>query len=388
MKRAVSLYLAAALWLLAGILAPVHASSDTVVLYTGEGKLIELANDVDRLFVADPSVADLEAISGNQAYVFGVEVGETVITAVDQENQWVATLKVMVRRSPEQARRAINQMQLGNDVDVVYLGERPVISGKVDTPKEARRVDELRKQLDGDNTALDLTEYTGATQVLLELRIAEIQTIGLRRTGIRFDPENDFGLLDALASRGLVQILAEPSLMTTNGTTARFVSGGEFAVESGTEQSGISFKSYGVSLEFTPTILDRQRVSLNLNSEISAPSAGAVAGQNAGQVPGRTVRSVSNTVELKSGETYVVAGLFQQNSDRMNSNVPGISQVPVIGNLFRAQRFETQENELIVLVTPTIVPRNFTPSKTKSKTTAQPKVSDTVGFTLRPGMLK
>lgn len=364
------------------------AFSRPVRLLVGEGQIARLPGSVDRAFIADPSVADVEPVSSDSLYIFGVQVGETTIAAVDGNGTLVSTLRVSVHRSAKTAQNSADRLGLGGDVSVVYLDNRPVISGSVDTPREARRVEELQRQLDGETNAVDLTEYTGSTQVLLQLRIAEIQTVGLRDIGIRFDPESDSRILNALASQGYAQILAEPVLLTTSGTPAQFRSGGEFAYDSGNsgEDGGnIGFRSYGVSLDFTPTILDSNRVSLVLQAEVSAPSAGATSQSNAGQVPGRTLRSVSNTVELQSDETYVIAGLLQQNGSLSTSGVPGLSQLPLLGNLFRRQRFEAQETEIIVLVTPKIVPRNYTPNT--APTVAAPTFEDVVGFTLRPGVL-
>ena len=359
----------------------------TLHLSRGFGQILQFDRPIDQFFLSNPEVADVEPVSDDSVYVYGVSTGETLLAAVDSAGQLVKSTKILVAVSSDLDNEAVRSLGLGEGVGVTYLGDVPVISGRVNSPSERRRVEQLRRSLDGDTAAADLTVFTGATQVLLQLRIAEVQTAGLRRTGLELDPDQDFGVLDALAQQGIAQILAEPSLLATDGTPARFVSGGEFAFDSGNEDTGVGFRQFGISLEFVPTILDGGRVLLEISSEISSPTPSAAAGSNAGSIPGRSIRSLNNTVELRNGETYAVAGLFQQTSDLDRSHVPLLHQVPILGNIFRTERFETTESELVILVTPKIVPRDSNPKPENAEETAS-QISDTVGFTLRPGLLK
>ncbi|KMW56372.1 Type II/IV secretion system secretin RcpA/CpaC [Candidatus Rhodobacter oscarellae] len=349
----------------------------------GTGLIIDLPAPVHHAFVANPGVADIEAVGETAIYAYGVGTGVTTLITTDAEGRLIAEYELRVFRDTAQDRQNLSRLGLGNSVGITYLGDRATISGSINSPEEARRLDALKGQLSGDDTVADLTEYKGDTQIRLDLRIAEVQTAGLRRLGIRLGGIRSSGLLNALASQGIAQILAEPSLVTTNGQAAELFSGGEFPVASGEDNSQTSGRRYGVTLAFTPTLLSNDKVSVDLFAEISAPVA-AQATDTAG-VPGRTVRSLTNTAEIEDGQTYAMGGLFQQTSDFNASRIPGLSEIPVFGPFFRAERHEATESELLILVTPTILGSDD--SETARVAPSKP-VNDLVGFTVRPELLK
>lgn len=163
-------------------------------------------------------------------------------------------------------------------------------------------------------------------------------------------------LLEAMEQYGLVRTLAEPSLTAVSGESASFLAGGEFpiVVTVGGDVT-VEFRSFGVSLDFVPVVLSGGRISLKVATEISElTSAGAVTlGGN--QVPGLSVRRTNTTVELPSGGAMVIAGLLQQSTRRLSSGLPGLRQLPILGQLFRSEEFENSETELVVLVTPYLV---------------------------------
>jgi pilus assembly protein CpaC len=168
-------------------------------------------------------------------------------------------------------------------------------------------------------------------------------------------------LVDALAQNGLITILAEPNLVTVSGQKASFLAGGEFPIpiaQAGTGATAaitIDWKQFGVSLNFTPTILGNNRIALHVAPEVSelAPNDGiSVQGV---RVPGITTRRADTTVELGSGQTFAIAGLLQNETQQQLQAYPWISDIPVIGALFRSTAFQRGETDLIILVTPYIV---------------------------------
>jgi len=168
-------------------------------------------------------------------------------------------------------------------------------------------------------------------------------------------------LVDALASNGLITVLAEPNLVTVSGQKASFLAGGEFPIpiaQSGTGTSAsitIDWKQFGVSLNFTPTILSDGRIALHVAPEVSqlAPQDGiTIQGVS---VPGITTRRADTTVELGSGQTFAIAGLLQNQTQQQLQAYPWIGDLPVIGSLFRSTAFQRGETELIILVTPYLV---------------------------------
>lgn len=169
-------------------------------------------------------------------------------------------------------------------------------------------------------------------------------------------------LIDAMAQQGLITVLAEPDLVTVSGQKASFLAGGEFPVPvpqtggSGTTASiTIDWKQFGVSLDFTPTILADGRIALHVAPEVSelAPNQGiTIQGVT---VPGITTRRADTTVELGSGQTFAIAGLLQNATQQQLNSYPWIGDVPVIGSLFRSTAFQRGETELVILVTPYLV---------------------------------
>src|SRR5262249_22190004 len=167
--------------------------------------------------------------------------------------------------------------------------------------------------------------------------------------------------LDALATEGLVKDLAEPDLVATNGQTASFLAGGEFPVPvagSSTSTGGIptvtvEFKSFGVALAFTPTILDAHRLSLRVRPEVSALTTNGevsvpITSSAVVTIPALTVRRADTTVELGSGESFALAGLLQHTAEQDISKVPLLGDIPIIGALFRSNRFQRNETELVI----------------------------------------
>ena len=164
------------------------------------------------------------------------------------------------------------------------------------------------------------------------------------------------GVIDALESQGLIKVLAEPNLTAMSGEGASFLAGGEFPilVPAGDGTLGVQFKVFGISLSFRPTIVG-SRISLHVRPEVSQLStAGAVdfAGFN---IPALTTRRAETVVELGSGQSFAIAGLLQSNATQDISKLPGLGDVPVLGALFRSDRFRRQESELVIIVTPYIV---------------------------------
>jgi pilus assembly protein CpaC len=168
------------------------------------------------------------------------------------------------------------------------------------------------------------------------------------------------GLIDALAQDNLAHVLAEPNLTVMSGQSASFLAGGEFPIPTG-QQNGqitVTFKRFGVNLEFTPTVLADGRINLKVRPEVSQLSnIGAVtvpAGNASITIPALTVRRAETTVELGSGQSFAIAGLLQDSSTQANNGLPGLGDVPVLGALFRSDNFQRSQTELVILVTPYI----------------------------------
>ncbi|MFN3591441.1 MAG: type II and III secretion system protein family protein, partial [Thermaurantiacus sp.] len=164
-------------------------------------------------------------------------------------------------------------------------------------------------------------------------------------------------LLDALDNRGLATVLAEPNLTALSGVPASFLAGGEFPIPVPQAQNvtTIDYKRFGVSLSFVATITDGNRINLTVKPEVSQLTSVGAISINGFMVPALTTRRVETTVDLASGQSFAIAGLLQNGSREDLKRFPGLGELPVIGALFRSRRFERQETELVVIVTPYLV---------------------------------
>jgi len=164
-------------------------------------------------------------------------------------------------------------------------------------------------------------------------------------------------VLDALEDEGMISILAEPNLTAMSGETASFLAGGEFPilVPGGTNGPTIEFKKFGISLAFTPTLVGTDRINLHVNPEVSQLTDANGVSLGGYEIPALTTRRAETTVELGSGQSFAIAGLIQNNTTHDISKFPGLGDVPVLGALFRSDRFQREETELVLIVTPYLV---------------------------------
>ncbi len=297
----------------------------------------------------------------------------------------------------------------GQNVRVTMVGRGAIgLSGMVPTAADAQRAEAIAKALGGESREVinNLTLLSGI-QVNLRVRVAEISRevtrdlgfnwlgafndgtwqIGLRTgggvagtiisaltnstatggglVGLGYARGNwDInGIIDALAQDRLVTILAEPNLTAQSGEVASFLAGGEFPVPVAASNNSsaltVEYKQYGVSLAFIPTVLSPERLNMRVRPEVSELStANAVTFPVAGgtvTIPGLTVRRAETTIEVGSGQSFAIAGLLSRNSSYDNSGLPGLGEIPVLGTLFRSDRFRRNETELVIIITPYLV---------------------------------
>jgi pilus assembly protein CpaC len=366
-----------------------------LMLETGQGTLLRLARPASTVFVANPAVADVQVKSPTLIYLTAKAPGETVIYAVDAHNIVLLNSPVRVTYDLSQLREAIAEMVPGQDVTVNAVGNDLVLNGIVTSAGQATRVLTLANEVKGQFKDADIVDHLAIAtpdQVNLHVRIAEIDRNVLKEFGINwqklgttlsFTTQNPtaatsatpnsiiFGRLtgqavsaelDALASEGFATELAEPNLTAMSGQTASFLAGGEFPVPivqggaAGTAASvTIDFKQYGVSLAFTPTVIDADHINLRIQPEVSELTTQGEVTLSGFVIQGLTVRRADTTVELGSGESFALAGLLQNTSQQTVSKVPGLGDLPVLGALFRSNQFQRGETELVVIVTPYLV---------------------------------
>lgn len=165
------------------------------------------------------------------------------------------------------------------------------------------------------------------------------------------------GFLQALENEGLARLLAQPRLVTLSGNPASFLDGGEQAVPvpAGLGQVGVQFEEFGTRLNFLPVVLGNGRIHLEVEPEVSNLDAANGTSINGTIVPGRNTQRVHTTVEMETGQTFVIGGLIQKNSVGDMNKVPVLGQMPFLGALFSTKTFTEEETELVVMVTPHLV---------------------------------
>jgi len=168
---------------------------------------------------------------------------------------------------------------------------------------------------------------------------------------------NMLGALDISERLGLVTTITEPNLTALSGETATFLAGGEFPIPiaQGLGQVTVEFRQFGVSLAYTPTVLSNGRISMRVRPEVSELSTQGAITLNGFQVPAITTRRTETTIELGSGQSFMIAGLMSANSQNSLEKAPGLGDVPILGNLFRSREFRRGETELVIIVTPYLV---------------------------------
>ena len=167
--------------------------------------------------------------------------------------------------------------------------------------------------------------------------------------------------MDALKQEGLLKVLAEPTLITMSGRKANFLAGGEYPIP--VPQSGaggfvtitIDYKPYGVALNFTPTVLDGNKINMQVAPEVSELDFSKAVTISGYIVPAVTTRRVSTVIELGDGQSFAIAGLLANNTREVINKFPLLGDIPILGVLFRSTEFQKNETELIIIVTPHLV---------------------------------
>ena len=387
----------------------VMASQDAPIqIELSKGTLVRLDHPAATVFVADPEIADIQVKSPSLVYVFAKKAGETTLFAVDDHEHVLLQSSIVVTHDITRLNNALKSLLPDSDVTASSVDGAVILTGAVENPVEAEDARRLSARfISKDDEVINRLTVIGSNQVNLRVRMAEVSRTALKQLGFNWesafsvdglitalaignpvigagalagkflrnpDPAvNNLGIhysdnnvnintvIDALADEGLVSILAEPNLTAVSGETANFLAGGEFPVP--VPQSGtgtvptitIEFKKFGVSLNFTPTVLKNNLISLKVVPEVSQLTDTGSVVIDGFTIPALTTRHAETTVELGSGQSFAVAGLFQNDTTHNISKFPGLGDLPVLGALFRSTKFQRQETELVIVITPYIV---------------------------------
>jgi pilus assembly protein CpaC len=394
--------------------APVAADGQLnarfLALGIGKSIVIDLPRDIKDVLVADPKIANAVVRSAQRAYIIGAAVGQTNIVFFDSAGQQIAAYDIAVKRDLNGIRAALKATVPNADIQIDGLGDGVMLTGSAANPIEAQQAGDLAARLvGGPDKVVNSIVVRGRDQVMLKVTVAEVARSIIKQLGIdlsgslnygtsvvNFNNSNPFSAsgaplvgtnaitgafgsapsvqatLRAMESAGVVRTLAEPNLTAISGESATFIAGGEFPVPAGYScdptthvcTTQISFKKFGISLNFTPVVLTQGRISLRVMTEVSELSnensitlsqSVTASTVNSVTIPSIKTRRAETTLEIPSGGSMAMAGLIQEQTKQAINGLPGLSQLPVLGALFRSRDYVNSQTELMVLVTPYIV---------------------------------
>jgi pilus assembly protein CpaC len=380
----------------------VEPDRTSLVIESGTGRVIALKAPATNVFVADPKVAEVRPASASSLFVFGVGAGHTTVAALDNDGHPIAQYDVTVQPSAfgaSQAQSTITRMLPGSRVQVQAQSKGLLLSGFVSNASDSAQAVAIAKGYLGENQIVEnQLSVQAPVQVSLEVRVAQMSRQVVQNLGVNWGalgnvgrigtiapalalatgavgigagalaPTNTGGagvgfngVIDALAQDNLARILAEPTLTVMSGQPASFLVGGEFPIPVGGTNGSVTvaFKNFGVMLAFVPTVFSDGRISIHVSPEVSntsnANSVSVSVGGSAFVIPSLVVSRAETTVELGSGQTFAIAGLLQDTIQHNPSSIPLLGDVPIIGPIFRDDKFNRQQTELVILVTPYVV---------------------------------
>ena len=389
----------------------------TIVLAVGRGQQVNLPAAVTDVVVANPNVADVDVRSARQLYILAKGPGETTIYATDASGRNIYSATVRVGNNLDSVDQLLKMAMPEADITVATMNGVVLLTGSVFQPEDVAEAEDMVQAYVGPGTTV-INRLKTATplQVNLQVRIAEVSRSlskdissnlttrdrdGTSGNGFLFVPsrgrqvatitdvtdpntgavtgtnfafnnptggnvlnmaKNLFGLdmalgLDFAERSGLATTLAQPNLTTMSGETAEFLAGGQFPIPSsaGLGATSVEFRNYGVSLQYTPTVMADGRIQLRVRPEVSDITSQGALRINGFEVPAVTTRSVETTVELGSGQSFMIAGLLNNSQSSSVDKFPGLGDVPVLGQLFRSNGWKKNETELVIIITPFLV---------------------------------
>jgi len=373
----------------------------------GKSVILKSAEQVKRVSIADPAIANFVLTSPKEVYITGKAAGLTNMTLWKDKGKYsIYDIEVGydVSRLKQQIQGLLPEEK---DLRVTAINDSITLSGRVSSSTNLYQVLTVARAYASEGKIHNLVEVRGVHQVMLEVRVAEMQRTLLRRLGVNFNfvtdslnfgisklagltelvkPENAnigtpgpagffvspsvnalfrftssgttwTGFIDALKADGLVKILAEPTLIALSGHSASFLAGGEFPVPvpQGLGTVAIEYKKFGVSLNFTPTVMGDNKINIKVAPEVSEVDFGNAVSVSGVLVPGLNTRSAETVVELADGQSFAIAGLLRDTSRDAMQKYPLLGEIPILGVLFRSREFQKNETELVIIATPRLV---------------------------------
>ena len=370
----------------------------------GQSRVINFDRSIGRFSISNPEVAEAVMVSPTQVLVNGKTFGQVNFIAWEKSDSKFIVFDVFVRANLSLIDSQIRALFPRDDIRLSQANGSVVLSGTVGEPQSAQQADAVVQAAGFKTVNLLQSPVTNMSQVQLSVRVAEVSRQKLRELGSTFasanstsvfasgggpgtlgsndgkDPGsiltefagsavnlflfnsglNTAAYIRAMKTNGALRSLAEPNLIAMNGQQASFLAGGEFPVPivqggNGGSSVSVSFKEYGVRLNFKPTIIDEDHIRLELEPEVSTIDFANGVRFNGFVIPALRTRRAKTGVELRDGQSFALAGLLDNNESRSISKIPVLGDIPILGNLFKSSQFQKQETELMFIITADLV---------------------------------
>ena len=362
-------------------------NNDRMSVEKGSFVSITFDESVKDVSIGDPEVLGVNVIQPNIINIFGLSFGASKLSVLGEGGAVLKNILIDVRRPLDAVQETILRLIPNANIKVSSIGSSIILNGNVPSARESLDAERIARQfVDKDDEIINILEVRAIQQVLIKVRIAEMERSVLKTLGVSagfdgssgalrpvlgagsglagevFSTINVFrpsiGLVDdilisALEREGLVKTLAEPALTAISGETANFLAGGELPVPSGRDTQGnttVEFKSFGVALSFTPVVLSDKQISLRIKTEVSRINEELTLNLQGTSVKGLSVRRADSTVNLPSGGQIMIAGLLSNIDTAQFEGVPLLKDIPILGALFRSAQFRGNKSELVVIV--------------------------------------
>lgn len=357
---------------------------------------LRLPSAVRDVIVGSPAIADVVVRSPTQLFLVGKSVGDTNVFLLDAAGKIIERFEVTVHPDTDAVQQVLGQIIPGEPIEVTGAGDSIVLSGSVSSDAVVQRAAVVaRRFVDDDKKVVNMLRVANEQQVMLRVRVDEVDKSAIKNLGIDWNLSNvaigggainailpgvtsitppatieglstsipGIGSLDVtlsmLEQQNLAKSLAEPNLVTVSGELANILVGGETPIPTAQDNGNITveFKPFGVALSFLPVVLDSGRISLKVGTEVSSldTTNQVTLCNGCSPVSGLKVRRANSVVELPSGGSLMLGGLLSNDIVSGLRGIPGIMNIPILGQLFRSNSFQHNETELVITVTAILV---------------------------------
>jgi len=391
-RRRLAVLMACAALILSGLTggasAQVAASDEamtrSITVAKDKSAAFRLDYPVSEIVVAQPDTLQLVATTDHSFYIRGKQLGVTNILVYDKQHRLAQVIDVHVCQDIHSLQSDLETALPGEHIIAASFAGGVLLSGRASTSAVEMRAKAIAERYAPKEVSSTVT-IQAAQQIMVEVRMIEASRNSLRDVGFNVNAQNQsFALttgnglssnqapqgtinlmgriggasvdvtLAALEQKGVIRTLAKPNLIAMSGEEASFLAGGEFPypVPQGLNIITVDFRTYGVKLKVTPTVQDNGEIRLKIAPEVSQLDPAHSITVDGISLPALITSNASTTVELRDGQSFAIAGLFQQGYNNTVDQFPGLGNLPVLGALFRSSNFQKQQTELIIIVTP------------------------------------